>query len=119
MGRGILDDVPGTAGGGLVDRAEEVAGSVGERQADHRAARRGILAWRTVPLPVVAAHQSRAAGWDHRRPFVQDLEDVHAAPLGLALLMAPERAAIPVQDRTGGRLAGLEGVQALDGRIRI
>ena len=119
MGRGVFEDVPRAAGGRFVDGAEDVAGTVGQRQAGDRAPGLRVLVRRSVPLPVVADDQSLRA-WRHGRGLlVEHLEDVDASLLGLALLVAGEVAAIPVEDRAGGGLAGLEGVEPLDGRVGI
>ncbi len=45
--------------------------------------------------------------------------DVHSPPFGFGLLSAGEVAAVPVEDGAGGRLAGLDGVESLDGGIGI
>ena len=119
VGRGVLEDVPRAAGGRLVDGAEDVAGAVGQRQADDRAAGLRVLVGRAVPLPVVADDQSLGARRHGRGLFVEHLEDVDASPLGLVLLGAGEVAAVPVEDRAGGGLAGLERVEPLDGRVGI
>ena len=49
VGRGVLEDVPGTAGRRLVEGAEDVAGSVRERQAGDRPACPGILVGERFP----------------------------------------------------------------------
>ena len=78
-----------------------------------------VLVGRSVPLPIVADDQSIRARRHSRGLFVEHLKDVDTPLFGFALLVAGEVAAIPVEDRAGGGLAGLEGVEAQGGRVGI
>ena len=85
VGRGVFEDVPRAAGRRLVDRAEDVAGPVGQRQSGDRPARLRVLVGRAVSLPVVADDQPLGARRHGRGLFVEHLEDVDAPLLGLSL----------------------------------
>ena len=117
--RGVLQDVARPAGGRLVQGADDMARAVGQREARDHPARLRVLVGGAVPLPVVADDQAVGPGRRGRGLLVEHLVDVHAAAIGLDLLGAGEVAAIPVEDRPGGGLPGLDRVQPLDGRIGV
>ncbi len=100
VGRRVFEDVPGAAGRRLVDGAEDVAGTVRQRQPDDRAPGLRVLVGRAVPLPVVADDQALAPGGDCGGLLVEHLEDVNAPRARpRCSLVAGEVAAVPVEDR--------------------
>ena len=62
MGRRVFEDVPRAAGRRFVDGAQDVTGTVGQRQPRDRTAGLGVLVGRAVSLPVVANDQALGAG---------------------------------------------------------
>jgi hypothetical protein len=116
---GVREDVPRAAGRGFVESAKDVPGSMGQRQSHDRAAGLRVLVGRAVPLPVVADNQPFSSRGNEGGFLVQHLVDVDSPPLGLGLFPTSEMAAIPVENRAGRRLAGLDRVQPLDRGVGV
>ncbi len=92
---------------------------MGQRQSHDRAAGLRVLVGRAVPLPVVADNQPFSSRGNEGGFLVQHLVDVDSPPLGLGLFPTSEMAAIPVENRAGRRLAGLDRVQPLDRGVGV
>src|SRR5271157_6359885 len=116
---GVLEDVPRAAGRGFVESAKDVPGSMGQRQSYDRAAGLRVLVGRAVALPVVTDDQPFCSRGNEGGFLVQHLVDVNSPPLGLGLFPTCEMTAIPVEDRAGRRLAGLDRVQPLDSGVGV
>src|SRR5262249_23304677 len=119
VGFQVLQDAARAEGGRLVDAAEDMAGTMCERQAPQNAAAPGVPERATGALPAVEADQPVAARRYGGRPGVEHLVDVTAGARGLGRLVAGEVLAIPVQDRPGRRLPALQRVESLDHGVGV
>src|SRR5262245_59974679 len=115
----VLQDVAGATRGGFVESPENVSRRVRKRQAGDGAPGPGVLVGGAVSLPVVADDQPVGTRGSRGSAFVEHLVDIHPAPGGLGLLGGGKMPAVPVEDRAGRGLTGLDRVQALDGRVGI
>ncbi len=117
MCRGVFEHVPRAAGCAFVEGSENVAGTVRERKPDDRASGPRVLERATVPLPVVTNQQPLSARWNGGGLLVEDLIHTHTSAIGFNLLAPGKMSAIPVEDRTGCSLTGLDRMESLDRRI--
>src|SRR5262249_44017719 len=78
-----------------------------------------VLQRTAVPLPIIKADQSLAAGRDGSGLGIENFENISSRSLRLGRLDAGKMLPVPVENGPGGSLASLQGVDPFDDRIRI
>src|SRR5947209_20617288 len=100
--------MPCAQGGRFINAAEEMTGTVRQRQAPEHAAGQRVFERAAVALPVIEADKAVATGGNGGGLGIEDFVDVLGTAFGLGGFVAGEMLAIPVHDGAGRRLAAFE-----------